>query len=100
MGPFFWLIFTGIVLLVLEGLIVGLTNVDMGRFVFPVLAGFAFFITVMGCITATGWDSLGWGILSMIAGSGLLGSLLGLGIGQLFHRLKRRFSHEKTDQTV
>lgn len=100
MGLFFWLIFPGIVLLVLEGLIAGLPNIDMGRFVIPVLAGAAFLITVIGCTAATGWDSLGWGVLSMSAGTGLLGSLLGLGIGQLFRRLRRRFSHEKTDQTV
>lgn len=100
MGIVFWVVFPGIVLLVLEGLIVGLTNIDMGRFVIPALAGFAFLITLIGSASAAGWDSLGWGVLAMIAGSCLLGSLLGLGIGWLISRLRRRFSHEKTDQTV
>lgn len=88
MDLLFWLIFPGIALLVLEGLLVGLTNIDMGRFVIPALAGFAFLITLIGSASALGWDSLGWGVLAMIAGSCLLGALLGLGTGQLFRRIK------------
>ena len=92
MGLFFWLIFPGAVLLVLEGLIVALTHTQKGCFVVPILAAIGYFVTVFVTTTATGWDSLGWGVLSMSAFSGLLGALLGLGLGQLFRRLKRRKS--------
>lgn len=89
MGLFFWLIFPGAVLLVLECLIVALTHTQKGCYVVPVLAAVGFFFTVCVATGATGWDSLGWGVLSMSAFSGLLGSLLGLGIGRLLRRLRR-----------
>lgn len=94
MGLFFWLIFPGAVLLVLECLIVALTHTQKGCFVVPVLAAVGFFFTVCVTTAATGWnDTLSWGFLSMSAGTGLLGSLLGLGIGRLF----RRIGHSKTE---
>ena len=90
MGLVFWLVFPGIALLVLECLIVSLTNVGIGRFVIPALAIAAFAITLLGSAAAMGWDSLGWGVLAMVAGSGLLGALFGLIFGQLFRHLRRR----------
>ena len=87
-----WLVLPGLVLLIAEGLIVALSHAQKGCLILPVLATVALLLTLLGSETASGWDEIAWGIYVMMAGSGLLGALLGLGLGQLFRRLKRRKS--------
>jgi len=85
-----WLILPGLVLLIAEGLIVSLTIAEKGCLVLPILAVVTFLLTLLGCETASGWDNLAWGIYAMMAGSGVIGALLGGGIGLLVRVLLRR----------
>lgn len=86
----FWLAVPGAALLIFECLVVSLTDTRSGCFVLPAIAAVCFVFTLLGAASTTAWDSLGWGILSMVAGSGLLGCLLGGGIGFALRKMRQR----------
>lgn len=90
MGLIVWLVLPGLILLIAECLIIALTHVQKGCLILPVLAVAVFLLTLLGCEMASGWDEIAWGIYAMMAGSGLIGSLLGCGLGWLFRYLRRR----------
>ena len=80
----------GVVFLVIELLIVARTDARGGCFVPIGIAAFLLYLMWTGSLSATGWDTLGWAFLMIIAGSALAGSLLGGGAGVIFRILRRR----------
>lgn len=80
----------GVVFLVIELLIVARTNTVGGCFVPIGIAVFLLLLMWVEYSTATGWDTLGWWVLMILAGSALAGSLLGGGVGVIFRILRRR----------
>ena len=69
-----------------EGWLAARPWAEGGRFLLPGGAGGTLLITAVGYQSATGWDTIGWGYLMLLAGAALAGSLLGLGAGTLLRR--------------